>query len=99
MKPHDYRLIYCYGFMCGEDDIQRSTSMFFQHFGHKIIHWAGPDINSLLGTWNINTAMYYMDMVLKRINQHWVTNKRDDGLLRWIHLEPEQAVDSRRGKR
>lgn len=92
MKQHDYRLIYCYGFMCDEDNIQRSTGIFFQHYGHKIIHWAGPDINSLMGTWNLNTAMYYIDMVLKRINSHWVTNKQNEDVLKWLHLEPEQVL-------
>ena len=90
MKKHDYRLIYCYGFMCNEDEIQRSTGVFFQHDGHKIIHWTGPDINSLFGTWNLSTAVHYYDMVLSRINTHWVTTRRDEALLKWIHLEPEQ---------
>jgi glycosyltransferase involved in cell wall biosynthesis len=91
MKPHEYRLIYCYGFMCDEDSIQRSTGIFAQHYGHKIIHWAGPDINSFMGTWNLSTAMAYYDYVLKRINSHWVTTKRDMDLLKWIHLEPDQV--------
>lgn len=91
-KAHDYRLIYCYGFQCDSDSIQRSTGVFFQHYGHKIIHWSGPDINSLCATWNLNTAMYYIDMVLKRINSHWVTTRRDEDVLKWLHLEPENQL-------
>ena len=91
VKPHNYRLIYCYGFMCDEEGIQRSTGVFFQHYGHKIIHWTGYDINSLMSSWNLNTAMYYIDMVLKRINTHWVTTRRDAEVLRWLHLEPEET--------
>lgn len=91
MKKHDYRLIYCYGFMCNEDELQRSTGVFFQHYGHKIIHWCGPDIMSLFGTWNVNTAIYYVDNVLGRINSHWVTTRQNEALLKWIHLEPEQV--------
>lgn len=91
-KPHEYRLIYCYGFMCSAEEIQRSTGIFFQHYGHKIIHWTGPDINSLMASWNLNSAMYYIDLVLKRINSHWVINKKSEDVLRWLHLEPEQHL-------
>ena len=61
-----------------------------QHYGHKIIHWAGPDINSLISTWNLNTSMHYVDLVLNRIQNHWVCTKKDEEILRWIHLNPEQ---------
>lgn len=92
IKPHDYRLIYVYGFQCSEDEIQRSTGIFFQHYGHKIIHWTGQDINSMMASWNMNSAMAYVDLVLKRINSHWVTTRRDKMLLEWMHLEPEQVL-------
>jgi hypothetical protein len=47
-KPHEYRLIYAYGFPCDLNSIQISTGLFFQHYGHKIIHWTGPDIKTLI---------------------------------------------------
>lgn len=88
-KPHDYRLVYCYGFMCDEENIQMSTSVFSQHYGHKIIHWSGHDIQSLFGTWNLNTATYYVDMVLKRVNTHWCNTPVDLQKLDWIHVNAE----------
>jgi hypothetical protein len=36
--------------------------------------------------------MYYIDMVLKRINSHWVTTRKDEDILKWLHLEPENIL-------
>lgn len=90
VKEHTYRLIYMYGFMCDEEELQRSTSVFFQHFGHKVIHWIGQDIASLCGTWNLTNAIHYCDMVLNRVDKHWVTTRKSADILKWMHLDPEE---------
>jgi len=49
-KPHEYDLIYSYGFNCRTQDkeLEISTSVFFQHRKHKIIHWRTEDIRTLI---------------------------------------------------
>lgn len=87
-KPHEYNLIYSYGFPVGENKIQRSTGIFFQHYGHKVIHWTESDVNSLLN-WEMKNVIYYTDMVLKRMkNNFCMTQKQQRDLIK-LGLEPE----------
>lgn len=90
-KPHEYRLIYMYGFMCDEDSIQASTGVFYGHYGHKIIHWCGQDLQSLYATWNLNTAAAYVDLVLNKIKTHWCNTPVDLKKLDWIHVSAEMC--------
>ena len=87
-KPHEYSLIYSYGFPVGEESIQYSTGQFFHHFGHKAVHWTEADILSLLN-WPMKDCIYYTDMVLKRISQHFCMNKKHQDNLSRLGIEAE----------
>jgi len=87
-KPHDYRLIYIYGFFCDLDNIQKSTGVFFQHFGHKVIQWIGQDIISLiqLRWYDVNL---YADSVLNKIKNHYCFNNQDLSVLDKLRITGE----------
>ncbi len=87
-KPHEYRLIYAYGFNCSLERIQYNSSMFMRHFGHKLIHWVGPDLRELLKLRWIDVD-YFTSAVLKRISEHWCMNFRDQDLLRKMGVNAE----------
>ncbi len=87
-KPHEYRLIYAYGFNCSLERLQYNSSMFMRHFGHKLIHWVGPDMRELLKLRWIDVD-YFASIVLKKINENWCMNFRDKDLLRKIGLDAE----------
>lgn len=87
-KPHEYRLIYTYGFNCSIDRIQYNSSMFMGHYGHKLVHWIGPDLRELLKLRWIDVD-YFSNAVLKRFNENWCMNNRDKELLRKMGIEAE----------
>ncbi len=79
-KSHEYNLIYSYGFPVGEENIQYSTGVFFRHFGHKVIHWTEKDMLSLLN-WRMNDVFYFTDSVLRRIENHFCMNQKQQAIL------------------
>ena len=87
-KPHEYSVIYSYGFPVGEESIQYSTGVFFRHFGHKVVHWTESDINSLLN-WNMRNCLYYTDMVLKRMSNHFCMNQKQQALLQKLGINAD----------
>lgn len=89
MKPHEYRLIYSYGFMADPDSLQRSSYAFYGHVGHKIIHWLGLDVRTLLHSWNLNNAIAFIDSAMTKTENHWAVTRQDASTLKWIHLDPE----------
>jgi len=89
-KPHDYRLIYMYGFFCDVQDrnIQRSTGVFARHYGHKIIQWVGQDVMSLIQLRWYDVDLY-SSMVLKKINHHFCYSQNELNILNKIGLTSE----------
>jgi hypothetical protein len=90
-KKHEYNLIYCYGFMCDLDNIQHSTGIFFQHYGHKIIHWVGPDIISLMNLkWrDVNR---FQETVLQKVGTHYCMSQMHQKILERMYLTPEVVL-------
>lgn len=90
-KKHEYSLIYCYGFMCDLDSIQISTGIFHNHYGHKIVHWIGPDIKSLTNLRWMEVD-YYTQMVLAKIQNNFCISNNDSKILERLHLTPEVVL-------
>ncbi len=87
-KKHDYTLIYQYGFMCDIDRIQASVGVFAGHWNHKIIHWLGLDIRSLMNLeWK--DVDYFVQMGLSKVQNHFCISKKDQEVLRRMHLDSE----------
>lgn len=87
-KPHEYRLIYLWEFDCTDMNIQRNTGMFFNHYGHKIIHWTGKDIRSLCNMRWVDVDLY-AQMVMKKIDNHFCLTRNDQKVLSRIGVEAQ----------
>lgn len=87
-KPHDYTLIYQYGFMCDIERIQTSVGVFAKHWNHKVIHWIGLDIRTLMNlAWK--DVDYFVQMGLKNIQTNFCISKKDQQVLKRMHIEAE----------
>jgi len=87
-KPHDYTMIYQYGFMCDIERIQASVGVFAKHWNHKIIHWIGKDIRSLMNLqWK--DVDYFVTMGLKNIQTNFCMSRKDQAILKRMHIDAE----------
>jgi hypothetical protein len=87
-KPHDYTLVYQYGFMCDLDSIQTSVGVFAGHWNHKIIHWLGLDIRSLMNLpWK--DVDYFVQMGLSKVQTHFCISRKDQQVLDRMHIDSE----------
>jgi len=87
-KPHDYTMIYQYGFMCDIERIQASVGVFGRHWNHKIIHWIGLDVRTLMNQpWK--DVDYFVQLGLGKVQNHFCTNMKDQQILKRMHLESE----------
>jgi len=87
-KPHNYTMIYQYGFMCDLETIQESVKVFVRHWNHKVIHWIGNDIRSLMNLqWK--DVDYFVTMGLKNIQTNFCMNRKDQAILKRMHIDAE----------
>lgn len=89
-KPHSYDLIYAYGFNCRTDDkeLMASTSLFFQHWKHKVVHWRTEDIRLLMQERWLDVRRISNE-IIPHIRNNFCTTVRDQETLLHMGINAE----------
>src|SRR4030067_2798098 len=87
-KPHDYDLIYQYGFPADLNTIEMAVGVFFQHYKHKVIHWIGQDLLGFTQNkwWHVD---HFVQLGLSKVQNHFCITKKDFSLLNRRHINSE----------
>ena len=89
-KPNTYDLIYAYGFNCrtADKELMASSSLFFQHWKHKAVHWRTEDIRLLMQERWLDVRRI-SEEIMPNIKNNFCTTQRDQSTLLHMGINAE----------